>query len=418
MLLEFKAVARQKMTVSLRSLFTNVPDVFSKMYKFTRAKTAKALGYYPYYPKIEGSDATEVTINGEKKIMLGSNNYLGLTNHPEVIEAGVNALRKFGSGLTGSRLLNGNILLHDELEEKLATFVRKKSALVFSTGFGVNLGVISAVAKENDLIFSDEFNHASIVDGIRFSGADKIKFRHNDMEELKQSLANSDNTKAKFIVVDGVFSMEGDIANLPEITALAKKYHARVMVDDAHSLGVLGNNGEGTAEHFGLTKSVDLIMGTFSKSLGSLGGFVAGEEPVIDYLKHHARTMIFTASLPPSNVATVIKALEICQKEPERRQKLFENTSYMKENLKSMGYDVGHSESPIIPVIIGKEMKTFNVWKDLLAAGVYTNPVIAPAVPKGRALLRTSYMATHTRDQLDFSLEQFLKLGKKHHVIK
>ena len=417
MFIEFKDVAKQKMTATRKRYFGRVPDVFTKMYQFTRAKTARALGYYPYFPNIEKSDATEVTIDGKRKIMLGSNNYLGLTNHPEVIKAGVKALKEYGSGLTGSRFLNGNILLHNELEEKLADFVKKDTALVFSTGFGVNLGIIAAVAGPSDYIFSDEYNHASIIDGIRFSGAIKRKFNHNDMKDLTYHLESADSNRARFIVTDGVFSMEGDIANLKEITNLAHKYHARVMVDDAHSLGVLGPNGDGTAANFDVTDDVDLIMGTFSKSLGSMGGFIAGEEAIIDYLKHHARTMIFTASLPPANVASVIKALEIIQKEPERRVKLKENAEYMRSNLISLGYDVGKSETPIIPVVIGKDVKTFYMWKDLLAAGVYTNPIVSPAVPDGRALLRTSYMATHTREQLDFCLEMFDKIGHQRRVL-
>ena len=417
MFIEFKDVAMQKMTATRKRYFGRVPDVFTKMYQFTRAKTARALGYYPYFPNIEKSDATEVFIDGKKKIMLGSNNYLGLTTHPKVIEAGVKALRTYGSGLTGSRFLNGNITLHNELEVKLAKFVNMDSALVFSSGFGVNLGVIAAVVGRNDYVFTDEYNHASIVDGIRFSGAIKRKFKHNDMKDLAYHLTSADPNRARFIVTDGVFSMEGDIAKLKEITALAKKHHVRVMVDDAHSLGVLGPKGNGTAAHFGITDSVDLIMGTFSKSLGSLGGFIAGEEAIIDYLKHHTRTMIFTASLPPSNVASVLAALEIIKKEPERRERLMENTEYMHGNLKAMGYNVGESATPIIPIIIGKDIKTFYMWKDLLAAGVYTNPIVSPATPLGRSLLRTSYMATHTREQLDFCLEMFDKIGHQRRVL-
>jgi 8-amino-7-oxononanoate synthase len=417
MFIEFKDVAKQKMTATRKRYFGRVPDVFTKMYQFTRAKTARALGYYPYFPNIEKSDATEVSIDGQKKIMLGSNNYLGLTTHPKVIEAGVKALRKYGSGLTGSRFLNGNITLHTELEEKLAKFVNMDNALVFSSGFGVNLGVISAVADHKDYVFSDEFNHASIVDGIRFSGAIKRKFKHNDMKDLEYHLASADPNRARFIATDGVFSMEGDIAKLDVITTLAKKYHARIMVDDAHALGVLGPKGDGTAAHFGVIKEVDLIMGTFSKSLGSLGGFIAGEEAIIDYLKHHTRTMIFTASLPPSNVASVIAALEITENEPERRVKLMENSDYMRSNLKSMGYNIGESTTPIIPIIIGKDIKTFYMWKDLLAAGVYTNPIVSPATPPGRSLFRTSYMATHTREQLDFCLEMFDKIGHQRRVL-
>jgi 8-amino-7-oxononanoate synthase len=417
MFIEFKDVAKQKIIARSKRYFGTFPDIFTKMYAFTRAKTARALGYYPYFPNIEASDATEVTIDGHRKIMLGSNNYLGLTNHPEVIEAGIQALRRYGAGLTGSRFLNGNLILHEELEARLADFVGKEKALVFSTGFGVNLGVIAATVEPNDLLFSDEYNHASIVDGSRFSRGKVVRFAHNDMGELERKLLNADPERARFVVSDGIFSMEGDIVDLPNLVRVARKYGARIMVDDAHALGVLGPNGEGTAAHFGLTKKVDLIMGTFSKSLAGVGGFIAGEDAIIDYLKHHARTMIFTAALPPANVATVAKALEIIRREPERRQQLLDNARYMREELRTMGFDIGNSVTPIVPIIIGDEMKTFFMWKDLMAAGVYTNPIIPNAVPRGRSLLRTSYMATHRRHQLDFCLEMFRKIGKKHKVI-
>ncbi len=417
MFLEFKDIAKQKLKAKRGQYFGDYPDVFNKMYNFTRAKTARALGYYPYFPKIEESDVTEVTIEGEQKIMLGSNNYLGLTGHPEIIEAGVEAVRRYGSGLTGSRFLNGNIVLHDQLEAKLAEFVGKDSALVFSTGFGVNLGVIATTVGPSDLVFSDELNHASIVDGARFSRAKIVRFKHNDMEDLERRLSEADPHKARFVVVDGVFSMEGDIIKLPELIDISKKYGARIMVDDAHSLGVLGPKGNGTAAHFGVTDDVDLIMGTFSKSLAGVGGFIAGEEPIVDYLKHHTRTMIFTAALPPANVAMVSKALDIMIREPERRERVVENSIYIQNNLKDLGFDIGESATPVVPVIIGEEMKTFSVWKNLYEEGVYTNPVIPPAVPSDRCLLRTSYMATHTRDQLDFCLEKFEKVGKKQKVI-
>ena len=398
--------------------FGKHPDVYTKIYAYTRSNLIKAFGCYPYYPKIEKSDATEVTIDGKQKIMLGSNNYLGLTNHPKVIEAGVKALQEYGSGLTGSRLLNGNTLLHDQLEEELADFVHMKSALVFSTGFGTNLGTISTICGPDDLIFSDEYNHASIVDGIRFSGARKCKYKHNDMQDLEEKLAFADPRYPRFIVSDGVFSMEGDIARLDELAALSKKYPSRLMVDDAHSFGVLGPHGDGTAAHFSVTKDIDLIMGTFSKSLGCIGGFIAGEKMVIEYLKHHSRTMIFTAALPPSNVASVTAALEIIRAEPERREQVMENAGFMRNGLKLLGFDIGESTTPIIPIVIGKDIKTFQVWKDLMDAGVYTNPIISPAVPQGRALLRTSYMATHTRNQLEFCLDMFGKVGRKAHIIR
>jgi 8-amino-7-oxononanoate synthase len=417
MLSQFKDIAKQKIHAKRKELFGKHPDVFTKMYAFTRSETFRALGFYPYYPKIEKSDATEVTIDGHKKIMLGSNNYLGLTNHPKVIEAGVAALKEYGSGLTGSRLLNGNILLHDELEARLAEFVHKESALVFSTGFGVNLGTITTVCGPGDMIFSDEYNHASIVDGVRFSGASKQKFRHNDMNDLEEKIKATDPKIPRFIVVDGIFSMEGDIVKMEELVALSKKYPSRLMVDDAHSLGVLGPNGEGTAAHFNVTRDVDLIMGTFSKSLGCVGGFIAGEKVIIEYIKHHSRAMIFTASLPPANVASVMMALEIIKSEPERRQQLFENAEFMRSGLKSLGFNLGESVTPIIPVVIGKDIKTFQIWKALMDAGVYTNPIVSPATPPGRSLLRTSYMATHTREQLEFCLEMFKKAGRKTGVI-
>lgn len=417
MLPELKDIAKQKLKARKTEFFSEYPDVFNKMYHFTRAKTAKVFRYYPYFLKIQESDTTEVVIEGKKVLMLGSNNYLGLTKHPEIVEAGVEAIRRYGSGLTGSRFLNGNMVLHDELEVKLARFVGKEAALVFSTGFGVNLGVIATTVGPEDLLFSDELNHASIVDGSRFSRAEIIRFKHNNMKDLEKKVSAADKSKGRFVVVDGVFSMEGDIINLPELVQIAGKYGARLMVDDAHSLGVLGPKGNGTAAHFGVTDHVDMIMGTFSKSLACVGGFVAAEEPVIDYLKHHTRTMIFTAALPPSNVAMVSKALDIIEKEPWRRKKVLENAAYIQKNLKEMGFNIGMSSTPVVPVIIGEEMKTFRVWKDLFEERVYTNPVISPAVPENRCLLRTSYMATHTQSQLNFCLDKFYKVGKKHRII-
>jgi len=417
MFIEFSDVIKQKAIASTSKIFRQYPDVFTKMYDFTRANTARALGYYPYFLGIEEAEGTEVVINGQRQVMLGSNNYLGLTHHPAVLEAGANALKKYGSGLTGSRFLNGNLVLHEQLENQLADFVGKQSALVFSTGFGVNLGVIGATVGPRDLVFTDAYNHASIIDGSRFSKAGIHKFRHNDMQDLERKLQAADPAKARFIIADGIFSMEGDLIDLPGMTKIARKYGARIMIDDAHSLGVLGPIGQGTAAHFGLTDKVDLIMGTFSKSLASLGGFIAGDEYVIDYLKHHARTMIFSAALPPANVATVIKALEIIQNEPERRARLWENTTYMQNGFKALGFNTGSSATPVIPLIVGEDLKTFSFWKQLLQEGVYTNPVIPDAVPPGRALLRTSYMATHTRDQLDFCLDKFQKIGRKLKII-
>jgi len=359
MFVELKGIVKQKYAWTKKYFTDKYQDVFAKAYKFTRAKTAKAFGYYPYYLNIRETEGTDVLIGDKKAIMLGSNNYLGLTHHPEVIEAGVQALKKYGAGLTGSRLLNGNIYLHEQLEENLAKFVGKEKALVFSTGFGVNLGVISTITNDKDVIFSDEMNHASIVDGARFSKASIQVFGHNNMSQLENKLITAPNEYGRLIVSDGIFSMEGDIVKLPELVALANKYGARIMIDDAHSLGVLGPKGEGTAAHFNLTDKVDLIMGTFSKSLAGIGGFIAGEEPVIDYLKHNTRTIIFTAGLPPSNTAAVLKALEIIIREPERRARLWDNANYMKKELSLLGFDIGNSSTPVIPVIIGNEMKTF-----------------------------------------------------------
>lgn len=417
MFFEIKDIASQKLSEMAGHVFSQYPDVFSKVYKFTRAKTVKALGYYPYYPKIEVSEGTEVMISGQNKVMLGSNNYLGLSTHPDVIQAGKKALDKFGSGLTGSRLLNGNILLHEKLEDKIAKLVGKERALVFSTGYGVNLGVISALANKDTIIFSDQYNHASIIDGGRFSGAKVIRYNHNDMADLEKRLQANSSADGKLIVTDGLFSMEGDLADLPGMTKVALKYGARIMVDEAHSLGVFGKHGAGSADHFGLSDEIDLVMGTFSKSLASVGGFIAAEDAVIEYLRHHSRTIIFSAALPPVNVATVLKALEIMEKEPEWREKVWENTEFMRSSLKYMGFDLGESVSPVIPIVIGEDFPTFKVWRDLFNEGVYTNPVIAPAVPKGRGILRTSYMATHTRDQLEFCLEKFYKIGKKRGIL-
>jgi len=304
------------------------------------------------------------------------------------------------------------------LEERLADFVEMEDALVFSTGMGVNVGTIVSVCGPDDMVYSDEYNHASIVDGIRFSRTQKTIYKHNDMEDLENKLKKANPKTPRLIVTDGIFSMEGDVAKMEELVALSKKYPSRLMVDDAHSLGVLGPKGNGTAAHFGVTRDVDLIMGTFSKSLGCVGGFIAGEKKVIEYIKHHSRQIIFTASLPPSNVASVMAALEIIKSEPERRAQLWENTEFMRKGLQDMGYDTGESTTPVIPVLIGKDNKTFQVWKDLMEAGVYTNPVVAPATPPGRGLLRTSYMATHTREQLEFCLEMFRKVGKAAKVLK
>jgi len=391
--------------------------LFDKCTAFTAAREARAAGLYPYFQKITASQDTEVVIDGHRKVMVGSNNYMGLTHHPKILEAARIALEVYGSGNTGSRFLNGNLDIHDKLEEELAEFTGKEAALVFSTGYQTNLGVVSALVGRNDTAYLDKLDHACIQDGARLSFGDTERFRHEDYEQLEAKLRATDPERGKLVAVDGVYSMEGDIANLPELVPLVKKYDAVLMVDDAHSLGVLGPNGEGTAAHFGLTDEVDLITGTFSKSLASIGGFVAGDDIVIDYLRNHARTEIFSASMPPSAVATVRAALEIIRTEPERRERLWKNTKRMMAELKAMGFDIGPTQTPIIPLLIGPMDLTFMVWREILDAGVFTNPVVPPAVPEGGCRLRTSYMATHTDEQLDFVLEVLEKVCTKYGVL-
>ncbi len=391
-------------------------DLFDKCYNFTKANELKEEGWYPYFKAIQSGADTEVYIDGRKLIMVGSNNYLGLTQDPRIKEAAKKAVDEYGSGCTGSRFLNGTLTLHEELEEKLAEFMNKEAALVFSTGFQTNLGTISTVVGKDDVVLADRNNHASIVDGCRLSFGKVVKFRHNDMRDLERLLAASKD-RGKLIVVDGVFSMEGDLINLPEVVHLAKKYGARIMVDDAHSIGVFGKHGRGTAEHFGLEEDVDIIMGTFSKSFATLGGFIVGETSVIDYIKHHSRALIFSASMPPAAVASVIAALEIIKNEPERRERLWQNVRKVKKAFDELGFDTCGSESPVIPVVIGEMMDTFVFWKKLFDHGVFANPAIPPAVPPGRSLIRTSYMATHTDEELDRVIEVFAKLGKEFNLI-
>ncbi|MBN1155684.1 aminotransferase class I/II-fold pyridoxal phosphate-dependent enzyme [candidate division KSB1 bacterium] len=375
-------------------------------------------GFYPYFKAIQSGAGSTVMIDGKQVIMIGSNNYLGLTQDPRIKEAAIEALEIFGSGCTGSRFLNGTLTLHEELEDKLARFIGKEAALVFSTGFQTNLGAISTLVGKNDLIFADRTNHASIVDGCRLSFGKTFKFKHNDMEDLEKVLQrHNDDSNGKLIVTDGLFSMEGDIINLPEIVKIARKYNARIMIDDAHSVGVLGQHGRGTGEHFNLENEVDVIVGTFSKSFASLGGFVAGDQDVVSYIKHHARSLIFSASMPPSAIATVIKAIEILEQEPERIERLWHNARKMKNGFNEMGFNTGKSETPIIPIIIGDDMRTFQFWKLLFENNIFTNPVISPAVEPGHSLLRTSYMATHTEEELDQVLDTFHKLGKKFGLI-
>jgi 8-amino-7-oxononanoate synthase len=392
-------------------------DIFDKCSRFDKAKELISKGIYPYFRVIESAQDPEIIMNGRRMIMIGSNNYLGLTNHPKVKEAAIEAIKKYGTGCAGSRFLNGTLNIHVELEEKLARFMRKEAALVFSTGFQVNLGVISALVGKDDIVIIDKMDHASIIDGCRLSFGEVKKFRHNDMNDLERVLREYES-KDKLIVVDGVFSMEGDIAQLPEIIALAKSYGARVMVDDAHGIGVLGQTGRGTAEHFGLEEEVDLIMGTYSKSLASIGGFIAGSTDVIHYIKHTARSLIFSASPPPASVASVSAALDIIENEPERRKALWRNTNKMFKGFTELGFEVGPSRTPIIPVVVNENENAFIMAMMLQEEGVFANVAVSPAVPNGRALIRTSYMATHTEEQLDHVLMAFEKVGKRMGIIK
>ncbi len=380
---------------------------------FTEARQVMELGYYPYFRPVESDQDTMVELNGQKVLMLGSNNYLGLTSHPEVKQAAMDAIRDFGTGCAGSRFLNGTLLIHLKLEEKLAEFLNKEAVLLYSTGFQVNQGVIATLIGKDSVVISDKLNHASIIDGCRLAFGRSLKYNHNDMSDLERVLKNVQDAKTRLVVMDGVFSMEGDIAPLAEIVDLAEKYDADVMVDDAHSLGVLGPNGDGTAAHFGVIDKVSLIMGTFSKSLASIGGFIASDEDTIHYLKHHSRALIFSASPPPASVASVIKALEIIQREPERRHSLWANTQRIKDGLEQLGFNLGLSSTPIIPVIVGDNIKVFVFCKRLEEEGVFVNPVVAPGVQPGNQLIRISLMSTHTFEQIDFALDKLGQIGRE-----
>ena len=392
-------------------------DLFEKCAKATEYESGlKQSGHYFLFRKLESPQDPEVVVNGKRVIMIGSNNYLGLTGHPRVKEAAIKAIEKYGTSCAGSRFLNGNLEIHEELEKKLARFFRKEAALVFATGYQTNLGVISALVGRNDVAIIDMYDHASIFDGCRLSFGEVKKYRHNNMVELERIL-DGIKEKGKLIIIDGVFSMEGDIADLPAIVRLARAYGARIMVDDAHAIGVFGKGGRGTPEHFGLENEVDLIMGTFSKSLAAIGGFVAGSSDVISWIKHLARSMIFSASLAPPLVASASTALDLIEEEPELRARLWRNTHKMLKGYKTIGYDTGSSETPIIPVMIKDTMKTYEMCSLLFENGVFVNSVISPAVPLGRELLRTSYMATHTEEQLDKVLATFEKVGRQVGVI-
>lgn len=381
-------------------------DLFKKCDDFTLAEEYKELGIYPYFHALETKQDIEVFMEGKRRIMIGSNNYLGLTGDERVIEAGVKALKEFGSGVSGSRFLNGTLTTHIQLEKELAEFLHKEACVTFSTGFQSNLGILSAIAGRNDLIFSDRENHASIYDGIRLSYAEMVRFHHNDMEDLELKLSKADPNKGKLIVTDGVFSMSGDICNLPEIVRLAKKYDARVMVDDAHGFGVLGKHGRGTAEYFGLEDDVDIIMGTFSKSLASLGGYMVASEKVVEFVKHKSRPFIFCAAITPSNAATALEALRILRNEPERPKALLDIAKYVREGLKAKGLNIIESSiAPIIPIYTYSMLRTIIACKILYERGVYVNPVLPPATPEGECLIRTSYTSTHTEKLMDEAIE-------------
>lgn len=380
---------------------------------YQEPQRVKKLGQYPFFRSIESEQGTEVVMNGQKVLMFGSNSYLGLTNHPKVIEASVAATRKYGTGCAGSRFLNGTLDIHIELENRLAKFLRKEAVLIYTTGFQVNIGVIPTLTFKEDTILLDEFNHASIIEGSRLSFARKIKFRHNDMESLEKKLQLCSDSPFKLIVVDGVFSMEGDIAKLPEIVRLAKKYGAAVMTDCAHAIGVLGKNGAGTASHFGLDDEVELIGGTFSKSFASIGGFIASDEDTINYLKHHSRSLIFSASMPASTVASVIASLDLIENNDELIAKLWDNTRYAHRLFRNYGIDIGKTETPIIPIYVRDYIKTFELTTELLKEGLFVNPVIPPAVGPEDTLIRFSLMATHTKDQIDFAAEKIFSTMKR-----
>ncbi len=392
-------------------------DIFNKCFEYSTVKEMKASGVYPYFIPLDENEGTEVIFNGRHIIMCGSNNYLGLTTHPKVRQAAVDAIARYGTSCTGSRFLNGNLTLLETLEEEIADWVGKEASLVFSTGMQVNLGTISALVSRGDIIILDKEDHASIVDGAFLSGGKIERYRHNDMDHLQRVLESLPQDKGKLLVVDGLFSMEGDIAPLPELVPLCKEYGVRLMVDDAHAMGVLGG-GRGTAFHFGMTDDVDLIMSTFSKSFASLGGFIAGDKDVIEYVQHHARSLIFSASIPPSNAAAALAALEVMREEPERVERVNQIGNMMRKEYHNLGFDTGDSVTPVIPIIIGDDELTFMTWRMLFENGVFVNPVISPAVSPGRQLLRTSYMATHTDEQLNKVLSIFEKVGKQLGLIK
>ena len=393
-------------------------SIFEKCFRYAEADRVRQAGVYSFFRVVDSAQDPEVVIGGRRLLMLGSNNYLGLTNDPRVKEAAIGAIRKYGSGCAGSRFLNGTLDLHIRLEERLAAFMRKEAAVTFATGFQVNLGAISCLVGKGDVVYLDKQDHACIIDGARLSFGDVRKFRHNDVADLRRQLANDRSARGRFIVVDGVFSMEGDVAALPEIVRAANDFSAGLMVDDAHGIGVLGATGRGTAEHFGLEDEVDLIMGTFSKSMASVGGFIAGDATVIDYIKHRARTLIFSAAPPPASVAAALATVEIMESEPERRERLWENTRFFADGLRACGFDTGDSQTPVVPVVVGEDLAALKMVQRLHEEGIFVNCVLSPATPPGRALIRTSLMATHTRVQLTRALEAIERVGREVGVLR
>ena len=387
--------------------------VFEKCHRYQEAARVRETGYYSFFRVIESAQDPEVMLGGRRLVMLGSNNYLGLTNDPRVKEAAMDAIRKYGSGCAGSRFLNGTLDLHVRLEQRLAEFMRQEAAVTFSTGFQVNLGAIACLVGKGDTVYLDKQDHACIIDGARLSFGDVKKFKHNDPADLRRQMRNDAEAKGRLVVIDGVFSMEGDIAPLPEIVAVAREFSAGVMVDDAHGIGVLGKTGRGTAEHFNLEHDVDLIMGTFSKSMASVGGFIAGNATVIDYIKHRARTLVFSAAPPPASAAAALATIEVMEREPERRERLWENTRFFAEGLRSLGFDTGESRTPVVPIVVGEDLMALRMVHRLQEEGVFVNCVLSPATPPGRALIRTSLMATHTREQLARVLDSFEKVGRE-----
>jgi 8-amino-7-oxononanoate synthase len=390
-----------------------IPSLFDKCFRFEDARRIQDAGLYSFFRVVDSAQDPEVVIGGRRMLMLGSNNYLGLTNDPRVKEAAIAAIRKYGSGCAGSRFLNGTLDLHVELENRLASFMRQDAAVVFATGFQVNLGAISCLVGKGDTVYLDKQDHACIIDGARLSFGNVRKFRHNDAADLRRQMKHDADVRGRLVVVDGVFSMEGDVAPLPEIVSVARDYDAAVMVDDAHGIGVMGATGRGTSEHFGLEAEVDLIMGTFSKSMASVGGFIAGESTVIDYIKHRARTLIFSAAPPPASVAAALATVDIMENEPERREKLWANTRFFAEGLRSLGLDTGESKTPVVPVVVGEDFTALRMVQRLHEEGVFVNCVLSPATPPGRALIRTSLMATHSKEQLARALDAIEKVARE-----